>query len=340
MYFCSLSIYTSQQSKFLKRVLKQIFETLSTKQVKVGSLFNCQLGMRYNTTMNKDPGKVKFIVGNIPDPSRLDKVIRGQYPDWGRRVVSQILQRRQVRVNGQKVWMGSWKVHPGDQIEISNSPRGKSQAPTSFAPEWLVSDAEDLIVVCKPAGLLSQATRAGGQKNLLSLAQKTFGAEVRLFHRLDRDTSGICLLTRPGPVNAYLDAAFKQRLVVKEYRALVAERGRLQADGQIRLYVAKHAKRSDMVQVVEKGGQFSLTDYKLEGEVEAGWRVWLRPHTGRMHQLRVHLAAMDAAILGDRLYGGRKAERLMLHAERIVLPEMGEYPAREWMVKADFDPKG
>jgi len=290
--------------------------------------------------MDRDQKHTAFRVGQAGHGVRLDKAIRIQFPDWGRRVVSQILQQRQVRVNGKIVWLGSWKVNMGDQIEISQPPVGKPAAQTRFDPGWLVEDAGDVIVVSKPAGLLSQATRAGGEDNLFSLAQTVFGDEIRLFHRLDRDTSGLCLLTRPGPVNAYLDAVFKQRQVVKEYRALVAARGQLDESGQIRLYMAQHEQRSDMMQVVAKGGQFSLTDYQLGEESEIGLPVWLQPHTGRTHQLRVHLAYMGAPIIGDRLYGGRKASRLMLHSERIALPEGGEFPAREWTARINFDLRG
>jgi RluA family pseudouridine synthase len=286
--------------------------------------------------MGKAGEKVDFLVGGKLNEVRLDKAIREEFPDWGRRAVSQLLQNRQVRVNGKTVWMGSWKVKPGDQIEISQPPAGKPETPAVFNPTWLVVDEGDLLVVCKPAGLLSQAARAGGKDNLLSLAQEYFGTEVRLFHRLDRDTSGLCLLTRPGPVNAYLDGAFKQRQVIKEYRALLASPGRLEEQGQIRLYLSQHDQRPDMMQVVERGGQFSLTDYKIVGQTEGAWQVWLRPHTGRTHQLRVQLAYLGAPILGDRMYGGREAPRLMLHAERIALPEEGDFSAREWSCPAEF----
>jgi len=290
--------------------------------------------------MKNDQNRTVFRVEQPDETGRLDKVIRDRFPEWGRRVVSQLLQQRQVRVNGKTVWMGSWKVNTGDRIEISGPPENKPKMHTRFDPGWLVEDAGDVIVICKPAGLLSQAVRPGGEDNLVSLAQAFFGDKVRLFHRLDRDTSGLCLLTRPGAVNAYLDQQFKQRTVVKEYRAQVADRGRLETSGQIRLYLERHARRPDMMQVVERGGKFSLTDYRLEGEDAAGIHVWLQPHTGRTHQLRVHLAHLQAPIIGDRLYGGGKASRLMLHAERIALPADGDFPAREWTVRINFDVKG
>lgn len=290
--------------------------------------------------MGKAGERAVFVIGAKLKDVRLDKVIREKYPAWGRQAVSRLLQNRQVRVNGKTVWMGSWKVNQGDEIEILQPPQSKTPKVAHFDPSWLVADEGDLIVVSKPAGLLSQATQAGGEDNLLSLAQQYYSSEVRLFHRLDRDTSGLCLLTRPGPVNAYLDAAFKQRLVQKEYLALVSDPGRLDKEGQLLLYLAEHDKRRDMMQVVERGGQFSMTDYRLVGEFGPGRLVWLRPHTGRTHQLRVHLAYMEAPIIGDRLYGGSKAERLMLHAERIALPEMGDFPAREWVNRAEFSPPG
>jgi len=278
----------------------------------------------------------QFTARRENDGQRLDKVIRQAFPDWGRSAVGRLIQNRQVWVNGKQVWMNSWKVKAGDQIEISDPPEDKPRAPESFDPVWLLADEGDLLAVCKPAGLLSQPTRAGGRDDLLSLTQAAFGDDLRLFHRLDRDTSGVCLLTRPGPVNAYLDAAFKQREVVKEYFALIASRGRLGENGEIHSYLDRHDRRSDMMQVVEKGGQFAKTEYWVEGETSGGLRVRLLPHTGRTHQLRVQLAEQGAPIIGDMLYGGKPADRLMLHACKIALPELMGYPPRSWVCQPPF----
>ncbi|HKJ28305.1 MAG TPA: RluA family pseudouridine synthase, partial [Anaerolineales bacterium] len=229
-----------------------------------------------------------------------------------------------------------WKVRDGDKIEVFNPPADKPQAPKAFHPAWIVSDQGDLIVIDKPAGLRSQAVRAGDEDNLLSLAQEHYSTEIHLFHRLDRDTSGLCLLTRPGPVNAYLDTVFKDQQAEKEYLAVVGQRGQLEDSGTIRLYLDRHEHRTDMMQVVEKGGQYSQTSYRLEGQFKHGWLVRLRPKTGRTHQLRVHLAYLQAPIMGDILYGGAKAPRLMLHARRLALPALDGFPAREWEVEEDF----
>jgi len=278
----------------------------------------------------------QYIVRRDQHGDRLDKVLRQAFPDWGRKAVSQLINGHQVRVNGQTVWLDSWKLHAGDQLEISDPPAGKPSGPEHFDPAWLIADEDDLLAVCKPAGMLAQPTRAGSRDDLLSLAQAAFGRELRLFHRLDRDTSGVCLLTRPGAVNAYLDAAFKQRKVVKEYTALIAQQGELATSGQLRSYLDRHEHRSDLVRVVERGGRFAYTEYRLEGEFPGGIRVRLFPHTGRTHQLRVQLAAAGAPIIGDVLYGGAPAGRLMLHAVHIGLPASGEFPAREWSCPPPF----
>jgi RluA family pseudouridine synthase len=291
--------------------------------------------------MARKPPQVSFTVDDVDGETRLDKLLREKFPRWGRQAIGKLISSRGVSVNGKTVWLASWKVSDGDRIEIANPPADKPNAPTVFHDDWLVSQETNLIVVNKPSGLRSQATRAGGGDNLLSLAKNRFG-EVRLFHRLDRDTSGLCLLTFPGPVNAYLDMAFKRRLVEKEYLAVVGSMGKLEKEGVISTPLMRHTRRSDMMQIAtradRKGVQSAETHYVVKGQVKGGWLVGLRPATGRMHQLRVHLASMGAPILGDRLYGGGEARRLMLHANRLSLPEHGEFPKRVYEANPkDFD---
>jgi 23S rRNA pseudouridine1911/1915/1917 synthase len=290
--------------------------------------------------VTKRKTEVKFTVTGWDAPTRLDKALKKQYPRWGRQAVGKVISSRQVKVNQKSVWLASWKVNNGDRVVVMNPPKEKPRGPTKFDPAWIVSEEQDLIVVNKPAGLRSQATRAGGDDNLFSLVQPRFG-EVNLFHRLDRDTSGLCLLTRPGPVNAYLDTAFKQHLVEKEYLAIVGNLGKLKTEGVIRLDLITDEKRRDKMRVALEGEKLSRrqsaeTRYRVEGNAPGGKLVRLWPITGRTHQLRVHLAALGAPVIGDRLYGGEKARRLMLHAARLSLPNMGEFPQREYSVEVDW----
>ena len=273
-----------------------------------------------------------FAVAGLPAPTRLDRALQAHQPAWGRSAVRGLIEGRQVRVNGRPVWLCSWQVHNGDRIELLALPEAKPQPFEHFDDAWIIAEEPDLAAVDKPAGLLSESPRWREAGNLLDLARQRFGP-VHLFHRLDRDTSGVVLLTRNAAINHYLDAAFKQGAVEKEYLAVVAAPNQLQAEGVIRLPIGRHPTRRDMMAVVETGGQRAVTRYRVihAGPAQQWLRLW--PETGRTHQLRVHLAYLDAPILGDRLYhpDARGAPRLMLHASRISLPASAAHPQRAYV---------
>lgn len=269
-------------------------------------------------------------VKQLAKPTRLDRVLRDRFPDWGRQAVQGLIAAKGVRVNGRAVWLASWQVHNGDQLEILHPPVAKPAPLTQFEDGWLLAQADDLIVVNKPAGLLSESPALRNAANLLDLAKARFG-ELILFHRLDRDTSGVVLLTRPGPINQWLTQAFQTGTVHKEYLAVVAKPNRLAASGLIDARLDTHPQRRDRMAVVGRGGKHALTRYAIEAESQDRQLVRLWPETGRTHQLRVHLAHLGAPILGDRLYGrAASAERLLLHAQRITLPAHAESPARQY----------
>jgi RluA family pseudouridine synthase len=271
-------------------------------------------------------------IQGLTKPTRLDRALRDRFPEWGRQAIQQLISAQKVRVNGKAVWLASWQVNNGDKLELLATPPAKPTPPQRFADDWLLAQEADLIVVNKPAGLLAETPRFRDGVNLLDLARERFG-ELILFHRLDRDTSGVVLLTRPGPVNQYLDQAFKSSQIQKTYLAVVATPNQLQPEGTITARLDSHPQRRDMMTVVPRGGKHAMTAYKLVAEDKTQLRqlIELHPQTGRTHQLRVHLAHLGAPILGDRLYGdGASAERLLLHAQQIVLPALADYPQRSY----------
>jgi 23S rRNA pseudouridine1911/1915/1917 synthase len=282
--------------------------------------------------------KASITVHNLERPTRLDRVLRNHFPDWGRQAVQRLISSRQVTVNGRLVWLGSWTVQNGDRVEIADPPPPKPDGPSQFDEAWIIAVTPELIAVNKPAGLLAEPTRWGQGVNLRDLAVARFGP-LLLFHRLDRDTSGVLLLTRPGSINQSLDRAFKSHLVQKEYLAVVGRPNRLEAQGVIHSYLAPHPKRRDKMEVVERGGQHAVTRYAIAAEHQ-GWQlVRLWPHTGRTHQLRVQLAHLGAPIRGDRLYGPspRPGERLYLHAQRLDLPAIAAFPAHTFVAPLPVD---
>lgn len=270
------------------------------------------------------------MVGGLAEPTRLDRFLRRLEPAWGRRAVEELIGGRHVKVNGRVVWLSSWEVANGDRVELALQPTRKPAALAAFADEWLIAVDEELIAVDKPAGLLCEPSRNEQATNLRDLARARFG-QVTLFHRLDRDTSGVLVLTRTAEANRWLDELFQQRHVEKEYRAVVHAPNRLAADGVLDSRLAPHPRRRDQMAVVTQGGQRAVTRYEvIATQPDRAWvRLW--PETGRTHQLRVQLAALDAPILGDRLYGDRAAaDRLMLHACSLALPPYPPHPARHF----------
>lgn len=274
----------------------------------------------------------------LPQPTRLDRVLRQRFPNWGRQAVQRAIIAGKVQVNGRRVWLASWQVHNGDSITIADPPSAKPPAPAIFDAAWLIADDGEIIAVNKPAGLLSEPAKAPDAVNLRDLARAHFTGDLTLFHRLDRDTSGVVLLTRPGPINKLLSAAFQTAAVHKEYLALVAAPNRLEDIGVIDVRLAPDPQRHDRMVVVSRGGQHAVTRYQVEARLADRFLVRLWPQTGRTHQLRVHLANVGAPILGDRLYGdAASASRLMLHAESIsVALSSGEMRSYRAPAPAEF----
>jgi RluA family pseudouridine synthase len=285
-----------------------------------------------------DRGIIHVEVRDLGGPTRLDRFLRDRFPGWGRRAVGALIHARKVQVNGRLVWLSSWLVENGDRLEIREPPRDKAPPPAALDDGWIIAIESDLIALNKPAGVLSHGTRADQPGDLLSLACDRFGP-LSLFHRLDRDTSGVVLLTRPGPINRYLDVAFKEGRVEKQYLAAVPADNRLSAEGVIHLRIGPHPRRRDMMITVERGGRGAVTRYRILEEADGVQLVLLCARTGRTHQLRVHLKAMGAPILGDRLYSPHPpdARRLMLHACRIALPVADDFPARAYTAPVPDD---
>jgi tRNA pseudouridine32 synthase / 23S rRNA pseudouridine746 synthase len=184
-----------------------------------------------------------------------------------------------------------------------------------------------LVVVDKPAGLLTVPGRGEDKADCLITRLREQFPGVLLVHRLDRDTSGLVVFALTPQAQAHLGRQFESRIVDKRYQARVQgvpDGGK----GRIDLPLTVDWPNRPRQMVCQQTGRPAVTDWRLlkaEGETA---RVQLRPRTGRSHQLRVHMQALGHPILGDTLYAtgaGRDHTRLMLHAERLGLthPETG-----------------
>lgn len=191
-------------------------------------------------------------------------------------------------------------------------------------PLKIVHQDEALIVLDKPSGLLSVPGRGPAHADSLASRVQAEFPDARIVHRLDMATSGLIVLARGAAMERALSIAFQKRQVEKLYVAVVA--GQIAEDsGEIDLPLITDWPNRPRQKVDFELGKASLTGFEVLARDAARntSRVALTPHTGRSHQLRVHLLAIGHPILGDDLYGDAAsrtaAPRLLLHATRLAL---------------------
>ena len=177
---------------------------------------------------------------------------------------------------------------------------------------------DTLIVADKPAGLLTVPGRGADKQDcLLDRIQHDF-PDALTVHRLDMATSGLLVFARGAIMQRALSALFRERKVEKRYIALVS--GRMAHDaGEINLPLNADWPNRPKQKVDTLAGKPSRTRYRVLAYDAAAdlTRLELEPLTGRTHQLRVHLATLGHPLIGDALYDGRPAPRLMLHAQAL-----------------------
>ena len=175
-----------------------------------------------------------------------------------------------------------------------------------------------LLVVNKPAGLLAVPGRGADKQDCLSARIQHKFPDALVVHRLDMATSGLMVFARGVTMQSRLSQMFSEREVEKRYVAVVA--GTMEPPvGEVNLPIVADWPNRPLRKIDVELGKPSLTRYRLQvHDADADTsRVELEPVTGRTHQLRVHMAAIGHTILGDVLYGGRAAERLLLHANML-----------------------
>ena len=177
----------------------------------------------------------------------------------------------------------------------------------------VIYEDEHLMLVNKPSGLLS----VPGKEYLPSVESIT---QCLAVHRLDQDTSGILLLAKNQEVQKLLRAQFEQRLTQKQYEAILEGEMPIGQEGELTLPLRPDIDNRPKQIVDHVNGKSALTKYRVTDNRDGHAHVILWPHTGRTHQLRVHMAqGLHNPILNDRLYGNgvTAGGRLMLHASML-----------------------
>lgn len=204
-------------------------------------------------------------------------------------------------------------------------------------PEILHDDAE-ILVVNKPAGLLSVPGKGAHLADCLIARLQAVFPQVLLVHRLDRDTSGVMVFALTPHAQRHLGLQFEKRQARKTYLARLA--GQLAPKtGTVDLPLIVDWERRPRQMVDHQNGRAAVTDWRVLRHEGDTTRVRLSPKTGRSHQLRVHMLALGHPILGDPLYAegtARDHPRLMLHSEELKIRHPDGGAALRFRAAAEF----
>lgn len=278
-------------------------------------------------------GKETYTVPAGTERERADKVLAAAFPEMSRSRIQKILDAGYVVLGGEIVARKT-PLSAGNILEISfPEPSATTLEPTEMPLDVLFED-DDIIVINKAPGIVTHPGAGTGADTLVhALLHHTggklaaAGGELRpgVVHRLDKETSGVMLFAKTDAAYFSLIEKFQARELRKEYLALTDKAPDLLA-GVIREPIDRHPTNR-VKMAVRENGKPARTDWFVEEKFGADAAlVRCILHTGRTHQIRVHLSFVGHPILGDRTYGktaarhaGLPIPRVMLHAARLCL---------------------
>lgn len=240
------------------------------------------------------------------EKTRLDHLMVGIFKSYNRSTLQRFIEEGFVKVDGEVIKKPNQKFPEGVKIEL-NVPEKLKNA--DLVPKTLYED-ENVLVVEKPAGLLSEAKGEYCPERTLA----DFGL---ICHRLDRDTSGVMILAKNEETQKFLKKQFQDRKVHKTYVAVVSGHLKLPA-ARIDLPMMRDKNRPTTFRV-DPNGKEAETFYQVLRENEEFSLVELKPTSGRTHQLRVHMKYLGHPIVGDPVYEGTPGKRLYLHAKELEI---------------------
>jgi len=280
---------------------------------------------------------------------RIDKYLAGQFPGFSRAALQRFMQRGLVLRNDRPV-KASAKLEAGDRITVDLPSRHPPRVDPQNLPLRVLLEDPHFVVIDKEPGIAVHPGRGRPDGTIANAIAYHYGEVAHgegehrpgIVHRLDLETSGVMVVARTDRAHAKLTEAFRERQVQKEYRALV--HGDPPFDHEvIDLPLGRDAHHPTIMAVRFDIGRESQTRVDVEERFGKAAHVRCRPHTGRTHQIRVHLQTRGHPLLGDRIYARGRVDpvavpRCMLHAYRLAFPhpESGALVEVEAPLPEDF----
>ncbi|SEQ42211.1 23S rRNA pseudouridine1911/1915/1917 synthase [Ignavigranum ruoffiae] len=263
-----------------------------------------------------------------------------------RRFISRLkYQGGDIKVNDRSVTVRE-ELHVGDLIQLyAPIEQGHETVPASSAPIEVVYEDRDLLVVNKPVGIVSIPSRRDPDSAMANRIKGYYQDHqyqdqvIHIVTRLDRDTSGLMLIAKHRLAHAWMDQQIRHQQLKKYYYA-ISQRQDWPDHGYIDGPIARDPQ-SIITRRVDPQGQASLTEYWLQETLNDSSLLKLRLHTGRTHQIRVHLSWQGGPLIGDDLYGGRlesPLNRQALHCGQLefVQPFSGQAMVLKQDLPADM----
>ncbi|MBR3593894.1 MAG: RluA family pseudouridine synthase [Clostridia bacterium] len=273
------------------------------------------------------------------EPKRLDVYV-SELADVTRSRAASLLSDGCVLVNGENK-PKNYLLKTGDEVLVSlPEPVSAEAKPQDIALDIVFEDS-DMLVVNKPKGMVVHPAAGNPDGTLVNALLFHCGDSLSgingvtrpgILHRIDKDTSGLLMVAKNDTAHNFLAEQIKEHSFFREYEAVV--HGDIRSDrGRIEAPIGRHPVKRKQMAVTEKNSKEAVTEYEVLKRFGDFTHVRLRLHTGRTHQIRVHMSFMGHPVAGDPVYGPKKAAGQgilagqCLHAKRLgfIHPKNGEY---------------
>ena len=284
---------------------------------------------------------MNVLVTEILNGARLDRALAALLPEQSRSALARLIEEGCVRVGGSPATKPSTRVSTGQELSIDVPAPLPSTVVSQDLPITILFEDELLVVIDKPAGLVVHPSAGHADQTLVNALLfhirdlSGIGGELRpgIVHRLDKDTSGVMVIAKNDEAHRKLTAAWSSDAVRKEYLAVVYGTPS-SSHGTIDAPIGRDPRDRKRMAIVPAGRQ-AVTDYEIAATLRHSCLLRCLLHTGRTHQIRVHLKSLGHPIIGDPLYSGpqwrgipdkklQKAIKTMtrqaLHATKLTIP--------------------